>query len=446
MRVLTALLVALTVLSSGCTQVVPGIGVAAGPPDPSVPVDVASPGDAGAAAEAAITAVQDFWRAEFPALGGQWTDVATFAGISPAAADPPPCVERAADVADQAYYCPSADAVVWDADGLVPALFDEFGHVGVLVVLAHEIGHAVQSRLGIDSAQARDPQRYPTILLEAMADCYTGVALRGLADRPVAGLPVGPVERDAALRTLVGFRDPLGVAAGDEGAHGNAFDRLSAFQAGYEGGSGRCAAMTVPERGFTQVRFGSADDLARAGDLPLRDLLTAVERDARAWATELASARAPGWNAPPLTVDVCPDAAAQGPARLCLGPSGPAGVDVEIAELTPLHRELGDFAGATLLSGRYALAALAATGTAVEGAGAGHAAVCLAGAYAGRLLLAPDGFRLSPGDLDEAVQVLLTDDTAARDVLGRSDPAERGYERVARYEVGLRGGPAACAV
>jgi predicted metalloprotease len=433
--------------------VVPGVGAAAdrSAAAPAVVADASPPADARAAADAVVSAVENFWRGEFPALGGEWTDISVFAGVSPGDADAPPCVDRAADVADQAYYCPAADAVVWDAEGLAPDLFDEFGHVGVLVVLAHEIGHAVQSRLGIDAAQARDPDRYPTILLEAMADCYTGVALRGLTDEPVAGLPVGRVERDVALRTLVGFRDPLGVAAGDEGAHGNAFDRLSAFQAGYDDGSGRCAAMTVPERGFTQVRFGSAADLAREGDLPLRDLLTAVEQDAQAWATELVSSRAPGWTAPPLTADVCPEAAAQGPVRLCLSssglmPAGPVGIDVAVTELAPLHRELGDFAGATLLSGRYALAALAAAGSPVEGPDAGRAAVCLAGAYAGRLLVAPDGFRLSPGDLDEAVQVLLIDDVAARDVLGRSDPADQGYERVARYETGLRGGPAACGV
>jgi predicted metalloprotease len=439
--------VALALLVTGCTQVVPGAGAAADRSGaaPAVVADASPPADAAAASDAVIAAVEDFWRGEFPALGGSWTDISVFSGVSPTGADVPPCVDRAADVADQAYYCPAADAVVWDAEGLLPALYDEFGHVGVLVVLAHEVGHAVQSRLGIDSEQARDPDRYPTILLEAMADCYTGVVLRGLADDPVAGLPVGPVERDAALRTLVGFRDPLGVAAGDEGAHGNAFDRLSAFQAGHDGGSGRCAAMTVPERGFTQVRFGSADDLAREGDLPLRDLLVAVEQDARIWATDLASSRAPGWTAPPLTAGACPDSAAQGPARLCSA-GGAQVVDVEIAEIAPLHQELGDFAGATLLSGRYALAALAAVGAPVEGPDAGRAAVCLAGAYAGRLLVAPAGFRLSPGDLDEAVQVLLLDDVAARDVLGRSDPTDRGYDRVARYEVGLRGAPAACGV
>lgn len=444
---LLAVLLLVALVLAGCAQVVPGRGspVAAGAPIPDAAASAAvAPDviDADSAAAEATGAIQDFWRAEFPAaFGERWTDIAIFLPAT-SATPTPPCVADVAEVADQAYYCPAADAVVWDAEGLVPALYDGFGHVGVVVVLAHEIGHAVQTRLGLDAT--RDPQRYPTILLEAMADCYAGVVLRHLAGDPAPGLPVGPLERDAALRTLVGFRDPLGVAAGDEGAHGNAFDRLSAFRAGYDDGAGRCSAMTVPERGFTQVRFGSAADLARAGDLPLPDLLGAVEQDAGAWATELSGV--PGWTAPPLLSGACPDAAAQGPARLCPTVGSPDGgpIDVDPALLGPLHRDLGDFAGATLISGRYALAALRAAGSPVEGLDAGHAAVCLAGAYAGRLLVAPVGFRLSPGDLDEAVQVLLVDDWAARDTAGRADPAEHGYERVARYEDGLRGGPGAC--
>ena len=86
-----------------------------------------------------------------------------------------------ADVAGQAFYCPSADAVVWDADGLIPQVLRADGPTGVLVVLAHEVGHAVQTRLGVDALQARQPSRYPTILLEAMADCDAGVALAHFA-------------------------------------------------------------------------------------------------------------------------------------------------------------------------------------------------------------------------------------------------------------------------
>ena len=41
--------------------------------------------------------------------------------------------------------------------------------------------------------------------------------------------------------------------------------------------------MTLDNQTFTQRRFGSADDLARRGNLPLDALLGAFEPDARPW-------------------------------------------------------------------------------------------------------------------------------------------------------------------
>ncbi|HYH28924.1 MAG TPA: neutral zinc metallopeptidase [Pseudonocardia sp.] len=440
--------VAVLLLVEACGRVVPG---SAHPSPPAVTAGLAAPergltahrGPAGQAAAATAEALQEFWREEFPAaFGRQWRDITTFAAVATDDPDatPPPCINRAGDLADQAFYCPSADAVAWDADGLIPLLHDRFGPAGVVVVLAHEVGHAVQTRLGLDAAQERTPQRYPTILLEAMADCYAGVALAHLVEHPVAGLPMGLAERDEAMRALVGFRDPLGVASGDRNAHGNAFDRVSAFQDGYTEGAALCADMDLANRTFTQRRFGSEADLARGGDLPLRELLAFVESDARAWFSGLAA----GWQPPPLSTGAecaADELAVQGPVAYC--PDDGA-VAVDLDALERLHHDVGDFAGATVVAGRYGLALLDAVGEPPVGRPAGAAATCLAGAYTGGLLDSGDAFRLSPGDLDEAVQVLLRADWAARDAEGASDPAEHGFERVARFRAGLLEGPATC--
>jgi predicted metalloprotease len=442
--VVGAAVLAVLLLVGACSQVVPGRARAAlaASPTPTAAF-AAQPDPANRVAAATTAALQEFWRAEFPAaFGSEWRDVSTFAAVrtrDPQAA-PPPCVNRAADVADQAFYCPAADAVAWDADGLIPALHERFGPVGVAVVLAHEVGHAVQSRLGVDVEQSRDPQRFPTILLESMADCYAGAALARFAEEPVAGLPLGAAERDQAMQALVGFRDPLGVEAGDAAAHGNAFDRVSAFQDGWREGAALCAQMSVENRTFTQRRFDSEADLARGGNLPMRELLAFVERDAAEWFTELV----PGREAPRLSAGgACPVAelAAQGPAAYC---PDDGGVAVDVAALEQLHADVGDYAGATLVAGRYALAALDASGRSAVGTPAGAAATCLAGVYTGRLFDATDGFRLSPGDLDEAVQVLLAADWVARDAAGASHPDEHGFERIARFRTGVLEGPAAC--
>jgi predicted metalloprotease len=442
--------VVLAVLA-GCAQVVPGRPSAAGSTDAAGPTGTAAIAAATPAQVTAATAeaLQDFWRQAFPAAFGRpWRDVRQFVPVATAdrRAKPPPCVARAADLDGQAYYCPAADAVVWDADGLVPQIFGRFGAAGVVVVLAHEVGHAVQSRLGVDGAQARSPATYPTILLEAMSDCYAGATVAHLRDHPAPGLALGAGERDTALLALVGFRDPVGVGPSDASAHGNAFDRVSAFQDGWAGGPARCAAMTVAEREFTERRFGSAADQARRGNLPLAQLLPGVETDARGWFTGLAAPTAPTWNAPVLRSAgqaACPTAelTAQGPARFC---ATDGSIHVDRAGLATQEQRFGDYAAATLVASRYALATLAALGRPTTGGAAGDAAVCLAGAYTARLIDPTGSFSLSPGDLDEAVQVLLTADWAARDARGDVDPGEDGFDRVGRFRGGLRGGVGGC--
>lgn len=437
------------VLLAGCTQVVTGRPSAAGPaPAPTAPAPAAT-GPGGIV----TAALQEFWRHEFPAsFGREWRDIAVFSPVATgdAAALVPPCVERAADLVGQAFYCPAADAVAWDADGLLPALDGAFGTAGVVVVLAHEVGHAVQTRLGVDEEQLRAPSQYPTILLEAMADCYAGVALAHFAENPGAGVPLGPDAPERALLALTGFRDPLGVVAGDQSAHGNGFDRVSAFLDGYvrsssgPDGAARCAEMSVPNREFTQRRFGSAADQARGGDLPLAALLRAVEADARRWFADVAAPRAPGWVAPRLSVrdsGACPGLSAQGPVRFC---AADGSVSLDQDELVAVHRDLGDYAVATLVAGRLALAAAAAAGDDPAGMPASVAAVCLAGAYTAQLLDPEGSFSLSPGDLDEAVQLLLSADWAARDAHGKVNGMTGGVERLLRFRAGLQSGFPAC--
>lgn len=432
-------LAAVLVAATGCTQVVPGRASAAPPTSPAeAPLPPGT--DPGTAA---VIAVERIWTEEFPdAFGKPWSDIGTTVPVhtDDPRAPQPPCVRGLSDVAGQAFYCPSADAIAWDADGLLPELGKQFGQAGVAVVLAHEIGHAVQSRLGLDDAQAKDPDRYPTILLEAMADCYSGVAVAKLAERSIPGLPMGSVERDQAMLALVGFRDPLGVTPTDAMAHGNAFDRVSAFQDGFTDGARRCSQMSLDNRVFTQRRFGSAADEARAGDLPLATLLDSVQVDAM----ESFRTLVPGFVPPVLADRVSCDAAdlaEQGPARYC---PEDGTISVDEAELADRYRQFGDYATATLLISRYAMATLDAAGKPTTGKAASDAALCLTGAYTGRLIDNPGGFTLSPGDLDEAITVLLTEDWVARDTAGTSPTGEFGFGRVAEFRAGLLSGPQPC--
>jgi hypothetical protein len=434
-----AALALVLVAVGGCTRLVPGRPIAADPDD----VAVMTPLRAGDLGTAAVVAVEQIWETEFPRSFGQpWREIGTVVPVHTGdqRSPEPPCVRSLSDVEGQAFYCPAADAIAWDADGLLPQLSEQFGQAGIAVVLAHEIGHAVQSRLGLDDEQAEDPAKYPTILLEAMADCYAGTAVARLSERSIPGLPMGSVERDQAMLALVGFRDPLGVTPTDAMAHGNAFDRVSAFQDGFTEGARFCSQMSLDNRVFTQRRFGSPDDEARGGDLPLAKLLDSVQKDVMGAFGTLV----PGYVPPALSERVgCPRAqlADQGPARYC---AQDGSVSIDRADLSVAHRRFGDYASATLLASRYALATLDAAGKPTTGTPASDAALCLAGAYTSRLIDNPGGFTLSPGDLDEAVTVLLTEDWAARDAAGAAPAGETGFDRVARFRAGVLSGPQPC--
>jgi len=54
---------------------------------------------------------------------------------------------------------------------------------------------------------------------------------------------------------MVAFRDPVGTTQTAQGAHGDAFDRVSAFQDGFDKGAKLCADMSVDNREFTARAF-----------------------------------------------------------------------------------------------------------------------------------------------------------------------------------------------
>ena len=91
---------------------------------------------------------------------------------------------------------------------------------------------------------------------------------------------------------------------------------------------------------------------------------------------------------------------------------------------------------------RYAPAALNAAGLELTGAQAQRSALCLAGAYTGSLLRPSREFTVSPGDLDEAVLVLLGYDYPSRDIDGAA--MDGGFERVAAFRGGVLGGAREC--
>jgi predicted metalloprotease len=398
-------------------------------------------------AAATISDVQQYWRDQFePTFGKPWKDLSGFFSVDTSDDDgpPPPCTDQASDVEGNAFYCSQADSIAYDRTALFPVLADKFGEAGVVVVLAHEIGHAVHNRLGItNETQRAQPNLYPTIVLESMADCYAGAVLHWIGDGKARHLRIDSEKLDLALGSLVSFRDPVGTSSGDRGAHGNAFDRVSSFQDGYQQGPQFCSKINADNRPFTLREFTDARDEASGGNLPLPNLLGAILPDLDESFGKFVGGAGGTWQTPKTSKDVsC--SGDQGPIAYCPGSDGGAiALDTSSSELARLH-EIGDFTTGLLLSSRFGLAALDGLGKPIEGDKAGKAALCLAGAYTGDLLGRSGGdFALSPGDLDEGVQVLLQLDYAVRDAKGKA-PQTTGFDRVGIYRTGTLEGAKAC--
>jgi predicted metalloprotease len=397
-----------------------------------------------------ITDVKEYWTETFPStFDEEWEDLeGGYYSVDTADDDakPPPCARRASDVEGNAFYCPTEDVIAWDRAALLPVLKEKFGEAAVMFVLAHEMGHAVQRRTGLSvERQQREPEKYPTILIEAQADCYAGAFVRWVSDGNAEHLKISKDRLDTAMEALVMFRDPVGTEQSDQDAHGDAFDRVSAFQDGYDKGLDLCKEMSVDNRTFTQRGFLSADDAERGGNLPFDDLLTTITPDLETYYKALVTAKGKTWATPSVkTSDASPECARtdQGPIAYC---AESREIDVATGdELPQLHVEIGDFATGTILASRFSMAALASLEKPLEGEDAQRALLCVTGSYTGMLLTRQQGFSLSPGDLDEAIQVLLRYDYPGRDAGGKAVPT--GFDRVSIFRTGVLQGVDACKV
>lgn len=196
---------------------------------------------------AVLTDLNTFYDRQLPAqvqlpmtrLGGGYQAVdssaAAFAGGSPL------CISTPAQIAGNAYFCPTGDGIVFDTGALVPVLLGHYGPAGLMAAFAHEFGHAVQARIGPTAAErSAHPERYPGLLVEAQGDCYAGAFLAWVVTGAAPHLSMTAADLPAAVGPLLDFADPAGLSVADPGAHGLAVDRLTDVLSGWRGGVGAC--------------------------------------------------------------------------------------------------------------------------------------------------------------------------------------------------------------
>lgn len=337
-----------------------------------------------------VTDVQAYWNEQYPAVfGTPWRDLdgGFFSVDTNGTGTAPPCSADVSDLEGNAYYCATVDAIAWDRTALLPVLQERYGDASVVVVLAHEMGHAVQQRAGIGADAA-------PVRLEAMADCFSGAYVRSVTDGRSERLRINDEQLDRALRAITLFRDP--VSTNSTEAHGTAFERVTAFQDGYANGPRRCTEVTE-----TPLAALPPD----VPNLPLNDALRTDSISA--YFSALVGAQ---WTSPAL--------------------------DLDRPMLTEAHADIGDQAVTSLLAARFALSANADRGRPTTGPEGSRQVVCLTGAYTA----AQPG--LTQGDLDEAVTIVLDSADIARDAQGAN--ALTGFDRITAFRTGALGGAAAC--
>jgi predicted metalloprotease len=389
-----------------------------------------------------IQDVERFWTTAYPTISGGTAFKPIQGGYHPYTETelPPACGDEEPVYQPNAFYCPTGDFIAWDAQTLIPQLQKDYGPLLVGVVLAHEYGHAVQTRLGMHDQ--------PTVVLEQQADCFAGAWLAdALAGNSTAFTDITPAQLDRTIAGLLLLRDQPGTSATTEGAHGNAFDRVRALQDGVQNGAGKCAGYRADNLPVTEVPFTEQADAARKGNLPYDQAVKLLSEDAAAyWARTYPELTGQAWKelevkpfpagSPPACAN--PDSTANGGAFYC--PEGDF-IAFDNEQLGPdLYQQAGDNAVGVLIGDLYARAAQHRRGASTTGAAGQLAVDCLAGSWTNDLLqrTSDSDVRLSPGDLDEAVSALLAFGRAA-DGTGPS-----GFDRIAAYRKGTLGGVSAC--
>jgi predicted metalloprotease len=360
----------------------------------------------------AIADIQQFWTAEVPrAFNGKayQPPQGGFYSVDPRDFHDVPCVDTGSDIRGNAFYCPTRDVVAWDRVHLLPQLKSQFGLFLVAMVLAHEWGHVIQAKTG------HDPSR--TIVRETQADCYAGSWTRWALGGQAPHFQIDRRELDNALSGYLQFRDPVGAGASDEDAHGNGFDRINAFQEGFEQGVAHCARFDG-SRKFTEIPFTNIIDASRGGNLPLDGPDGAIAlglRDLNDTWPALFARELGGRFSRPRGQEY---RAGQGPA--CGGTAVDKGVfycaqnntiffDREALRQVSQNTKDSDYAPMTLMGIAYAEAVEAQAGRSTDGPDGLRRAICLDGVYTEVVTQrdSPNALVLSPGDLDEAVQALL---------------------------------------
>jgi predicted metalloprotease len=403
------------------------------------------PADLDETLEATAGSLREFWHTELSRIyHHRFEDLA--GGIQPKTEDSPPWTcngERVTyhDIRGNAFYCGGRDDdyIAYDASYLMPRLNKSFGALTPAVVLAHEFGHAVQHRAQVDA---------PSVVIELQADCFAGAWVAYAQTSASDPVTVDEAALDSSIRAIPLLRDQPGTAATNPKAHGLGFDRVNAFQTGYESGADRCATFPNGNVVVTELPFRTPAELQTGGDLDFGAAVPFfVGHLDSYWAAVLPQIPgAPAYQRPtrhPAPSTPLPDCAAhlgydRDAVTAYCAPSNT--VSWATAPLARLHAAIGDMATGTALSETWAKPAQTQADLATTGTPAELQRVCFTGAWISAIASDGSPVRLSPGDVDEALFTVLS--PLSKD---EADAVQNtSFERADAFRTGLLDGLPAC--
>lgn len=372
-------------------------------------------------------------------------------------------------IRENAFYCSDDDLIAWDDEGLFPRLSKKHGDLLLGVVLAHEWGHAIQQRADLT-------YELDTITAEQQADCFAGAWLAGLDknfDGEASLIALRDKNIDRVLAGFVEFRDYVGLDQRFAGSHGTAFDRIRAFQEGYESGPTTCREYEEEQPPLVGFAFRDLKERFRGGNLPFTEIFPAsiatfAAADSDAGRPTVTFVDRTGLKEPACKQPLRFTGPLKKSVRACL--DGRGSVLYDRRGLKAWYDKYGDFSVSTVLGLAWSqttmgVARLAEAPSAepttvdpifsdaapttrpvraadiVAGLRLPNAlreADCRTGQWASALVdfEDPEESQLSPGDLDEAAQTLL-------ELAADERSPGRGFARVSAFRSGLLGGDCA---
>lgn len=402
-------------------------------------------------AGSAISDIEQYWETAYPeTFGDDFTPARALFSWDAAGFDTEFCGDSTYGLVN-AGFCYPERTLGWDRGELLPTLRGAHGDIGVVMVLAHEYGHAVARLSGMSKRQT------PTLVNEQQADCLSGAYMRWVAEDSSPRFTLSTGEGlNNVLAGVISFRDPL-LNEGDPDAgydeHGSAFERVSAFQFGFTDGPAACSAIDLREIG------------QRRGDLPVllpedqTGELAVTEDSVRSIVDAMGilfePAAPPALSFDPADAEDCGDVRPSPPASFC--PSSNT-IVVDLPQLAELGTQgiprdgsnlaTGDNMAYSVLVSRYMLAIQREHGgVELDTAAAALRTACLSGVATVRMSKevttpAGDTIALTAGDIDEAVSGILINGLVASDVNGESVPS--GFSRIDAFRVGVLGDVERC--